>query len=211
MTEEHPQTSAADIARVEDTPPVWSIPAETRELLGPAPTAHFEDGMLYEDILTQMAQAVEPRDFVEWIWVKDLVDLTWDANRARRAKTTRLALARKEGIRAIITANRKGDPADIIFDSSIHHETDDIAVGKRGAMKEFAQTLDQVGLDQDSVVDAAYFAAIVDMERLQRLIDSANARRDAVLREIDRRREAFGRRVRPAVQALENIVDLEFE
>jgi hypothetical protein len=46
------------------------IPAETRALLGPAPITHLEDGDAYERVLSKMAEAVAPIDFVEWIWLK---------------------------------------------------------------------------------------------------------------------------------------------
>ena len=73
------------------------IPAHIRELLGPSPLTSLEDAAAYERILAQVAQAVSPKDVMEWVWVKELVDLGWEAGRARRAIAVCIALARARG------------------------------------------------------------------------------------------------------------------
>jgi hypothetical protein len=186
------------------------IPAETRALLGPAPITYLEDGDGYERILAQMAVAVSPQDFVEWIWVKDLVDLGWDAARARRAKSVRLVMARRDGIESILKADGPGGEG-FVMDDAFSAQADRIMDGDRKEHKAFAATLERLGLTIEAASDAAYNTAIEDVERLQRLIDNADSRRDAVLREIDRRREAFAKRARTAVEAMGAVVDAEFE
>ncbi|MFI4974977.1 MAG: hypothetical protein ACHP84_10595 [Caulobacterales bacterium] len=166
---------------------------------------------MYERVLNNLALAVSPQDFVEWIWVKDIVDLEWDAGRARRAKTVRLTLARRSGIETILRADNGGSTliADLL-DDQIGATADRIMHGDKAAIRSLGEALKRLGLTQDSLNDAAYHAALGDIERLQQLIDNANGRRDAVLREIDRRRDAFGKRARPAAQAMEQVIDAEF-
>ena len=188
-----------------------AIPAETRALLGPAPITYLEDRDGYERILAQMAVAVSPQDFVEWIWVKDLVDLAWDAARARRAKSVRLALAHREGIESILAADGPGGLEGDLLEDLYSAQAGRIADRDRTELKTFAVTLKRLGLTNAAASDAAYHFAIDDIERLQRLIDNADSRRDAVLREIDRRREAFAKRARPAVEAMGPVIDAEFE
>ena len=228
------------------------IPAETRALLGPAPITHLEDGDAYERVLSKMAEAVAPTDFVEWTWLKDIVDLVWEAARARRAKAVRLALARRTAIEDILRADwdpelltadflgmgiarfadqvyrsiaednedegeEDEDPAEHEFEA----EDQELAAGagseeseaddEEGEGETFEDILARLGLTQDAVNDAAYLVALDTIERLQRLIDNANARRDLILREIDRRRDALGRRMREKVASSDEIVDAEFD
>ena len=188
-----------------------TIPKETRDLLGPAPITELEDADLYERVLTQMATAVGPQDFVEWIWVKDIVDLAWDAARARRAKAACLLMARKQAIYEILMADKAGDEIDLLGNDLERSTAHDIHSGDPQSLAEFEEILERLGMTQDSVMDIAFKAAISELERLQRLVDTANTRRDAVLREIDRRREAFAKLARPAAKEMDTIIDAEFE
>ncbi|MFI4976903.1 MAG: hypothetical protein ACHP84_20405 [Caulobacterales bacterium] len=187
------------------------VPIDIRALLGPAPITTFESEDAYERVLAQLALAVSPGDFVEWIWVKDIVDLEWDAARARRAKGVRLALARRAAIENILRADWPGTPVTLIVeDDAISSKADDIYRGGKAEFKYLGQVLERLGLTQASVADAAYHVALDDMERLQQLVDNANARRDAVLREIDRRRQSFSKRARPAIENIDQVIDAEF-
>ncbi len=192
------------------------MPPDIRDLLGPAPITELEDEETYERILGQVAQAVSPGDFVEWLWIKDIVDLTLDANRCRRAKVVRLAVARRSAIQNILSFDprpRKPDDFDLEFNpraDEMQKAYDDYGRGDK-KVELFAEKLERRGLTEQSIGESAYLAALDDLERLQHLIDAANARRDAVLREIDRRRDSFARRARPAVAALDNAIDAEFE
>jgi hypothetical protein len=69
----------------------YSRPEHIRELLGPAPPLRWESLERYERVLASMAQAVDPedwpgglarrtgpKDWIEWVWTKDLVDLGWE-------------------------------------------------------------------------------------------------------------------------------------
>jgi hypothetical protein len=191
--------------------PSQIIPADIRALLGPAPLTNLEDADAYERVLTQMALAVSPKDFVEWTWLKDVADLTWDAGRARRAKAVRLALARRTAIENILRADQDPTFEDLLIDDRVPKEADDIYRGGARERKAFGATLARLGLTEQSVVDAAFHAALEDMERLQQLVDNANTRRDAVLRELDRRRDGLAKRLRDVSAAIETIIDAEFE
>jgi len=72
-----------------------------------------------------------------------------------------------------------------------------------GAVEEVQQLLKKVGLTWDAVKAEALSLRINDVERINQLIVSAESRRDATLREIERRRATFGRTLRRAVQQVE--------
>jgi hypothetical protein len=62
------------------------IPAHVVELLGPAPLLKGENLKQYQALLSEIARTVKPAEIMEWLWVKDIVDLTWDIRRYRRLK-----------------------------------------------------------------------------------------------------------------------------
>jgi hypothetical protein len=64
------------------------IPVEIRDVLGDPPLLATEDPNRYDALLTELAREVRPSDLTEWLWVKDIADLTWDIIRYRRIKAS---------------------------------------------------------------------------------------------------------------------------
>ena len=64
------------------------VPVEIRDVLGEPPLLATEDPNQYDALLTGLARDVRPSDFIEWLWVKDIADLTWDIIRYRRIKAS---------------------------------------------------------------------------------------------------------------------------
>jgi hypothetical protein len=64
------------------------VPAEIRDVLGEPPLLATEDPNQYDALLAELAREVRPSDFTEWLWVKDIADLTWDIIRYRRIKAS---------------------------------------------------------------------------------------------------------------------------
>ena len=188
------------------------IPAEMRELLGPPPLTSRENADAYERVLSQMALAISPTDFIEWTWVKDLVDLGWEAGRARRAKAVRIAMARKKAILSLLEADWPDTP-DLALRklTDLPRQAQAVLRGDAEDTRHFHYALDHLSLDESAIDDSSYNACLDDIERLETLIDNANARRDAILREIDRRRDAVAKRARAAAEAIAGAIDAEFE
>jgi len=231
-------TPPADAQAAIATPQPF-IPSHIREFLGPPPLLTFEDFDAYERVLNQMAQAITPQDFVEWTWLKDIVDLGWEVGRARRARVLRLRNAccdaisnhlRKPNSRETYERDFPGQLLDRIelgadyerrkAESLVHFEGK--TMGEDGGsfvhdddseewIKIVSDFLEVIKLPRESILDAAYQLALEDLEVLQRVIDNAVGRRNAILREIDRRRDALSRRMRGAVPSLDDAVDAEFE
>ena len=57
---------------------------------GPPSLFEREDAAAYDELLERVSHAVKPKDFIEEIWVRDIVDLAWDAYRLRRLKAAGL-------------------------------------------------------------------------------------------------------------------------
>ena len=74
------------------------IPPDIRALLGEAPLLPGEDRAAYEALLEQVAQARAPKDFVEWLNVKDIADFAWESERLKRLKARMLTQRVKEAL-----------------------------------------------------------------------------------------------------------------
>ena len=210
MANESQTLSAAD-GRVIATE--LEVPPELEEPTNGGVLSVFEDKKAFKQLMLQIAGAMEPRDYIEWLWVKDVADNTWDILRARRAKAVRLSLARKNAIRDIIQVHDNDGSFAMALELDEMHmsEAQGVVDGDVQAKARFAAILKRIGLTEQSVMDAAYNREIAHIERLQKLVDNAVARRDSILREVDRRRDATARRLRLAIDQSEQIIDAEFE
>jgi hypothetical protein len=176
-------------------------PARTpcRALLGPRPLIDGEDETNYDVILERISADVAPADFVEEIWVRNVVDLVWDSVRLRRLKSQLLQAAAHEGLERLLASIIDWQRADQLSRKW--------ALGDEEAMGEVERLLGRAGLTFDAVMAQTLAARIDDVERIDRMVIIAEARRDAVLREIRSRRAAFGQALRRAGDA----IDAEFE
>src|SRR6476620_10589384 len=55
-------------------------------IFGAPPILPGEDASAYEVLLARVSAGVKPADIIEKIWVRDVVDLTWEIFRLRRIK-----------------------------------------------------------------------------------------------------------------------------
>jgi hypothetical protein len=179
------------------SPPATRTPC--RALLGPRPLIDGEDGTNYDVILERISADVAPADFVEEIWVRNVVDLVWDSVRLRRLKSQLLQAAAHEGLERLLASIIDWQRADQLSRKW--------ALGDEEAMGEVERLLGRAGLTFDAVMAQTLAARIDDVERIDRMVIIAEARRDAVLREIRSRRAAFGQALRRAGDA----IDAEFE
>lgn len=68
-------------------PPLPFIPDDIQYLFDRRPLVFGESGALYDALLSRVAAAVSPNDVVDWLYVKDIVDFTWEIERLRRIHT----------------------------------------------------------------------------------------------------------------------------
>jgi hypothetical protein len=66
---------------------------------GPAPLIEGENAAAYDEFLIRISSAVRPADIFEEIWVRDIVDLVWEALRLQAGLFT--AGARKALVHAL--------------------------------------------------------------------------------------------------------------
>jgi hypothetical protein len=85
---------------------VKSLPPEMVETLGPPPLLPTEDEELYYATLARFAKDIAPTDTITWLLMKDLVDYRIEIARCRRFKASIVTQAAEDRIRTAI-ANHK--------------------------------------------------------------------------------------------------------
>ena len=159
-------------------------------LFGPPPLLKGEDPDAYAAMASRMRAAVAPTDAVEEMWTRELVDLQWEVLRWRRLKRALFDAAEPEGVMRL-ARSREGDrqigEAELVWASC-----------NRTSGRQFDRWLGEWGLTRDAVLAETLNAQLYTFKQIEDLTARAAARRDGVLREIERRRDALANRLRSA-------------
>jgi hypothetical protein len=168
-------------------------------LLGPPPVLTTENPARYWELFEQFAYAVAPRNMVEWLWLKDIVDLSWEIARLRRYRAIWIELQRDLTNLEIKHAREHADDRDLF----------------RGQGHYFPMTPDKIEERRNWPLlnterDSAFLVHenLESYEAFDKLLKSAELRRDRVLRELDIRRERIAPRLR---QAFTELIDAPSE
>ena len=160
-----------------------------------------EDAVAYQELCARIA--LKPADPLEDLWVADVCDIVWETLRLRRLKASLMAVAAPDGMTDVLRG---------LGDDYGRFLARRWAAREPTAIGDVNQRLDAAGLGTDAVMAAAFAARLDAFERMDRMLASLEARRAALLYEIEARRGAQpAARVRDAAQALERPVeDAEF-
>lgn len=196
-----------------------SKPSKTREIsiFGPPPLVDGEDEEAYDTLFTQVSSAVNPADIVEEIYVRDVVDLTWELLRWRRIKISLVA----EGMRyelaktlaQFFPRRRTKLEKELLIPIFIPSKAASKLAKKWDqrdpvAIEQVNRLLSSVNTTIDAVAAKVIIHELDHIERIDRLATIVEGRRNAIFREIDRHRMTFAQALRGKVRAIENV---EFE
>lgn len=168
---------------------------------GPAPLFEGEDSAGYDELLARVSGAIKPADIIEEIWIRDIVALTWEALRQRRARAALLAANRYVGVQRVLQP-LCGEASDL-SEQWARREDEAVAAVDRH--------LATAGLTMDAVMAQTMSVEIELVEKMDRMIASAEIRRNATLREIERRRSDFAARLRQTTQDRDNVEEATFQ
>jgi hypothetical protein len=166
---------------------------KTVALAGAPPLIEGESPAGYDELLARICETLQPSDVLEHIWMRDIVDLTWEAFRLRRLKANLMSAAAHEGMAEVLRP---------LVDSPEQLARSWARRSER-AVRNVEAALAQAGSGMDAVAARTFSARIGDFERIERMLTAAEARRNAALRELDRHRASFALRLRRTVQAAE--------
>jgi hypothetical protein len=165
------------------------------------PLIEGEDAAADGDFLAGISAVVKPKDFVEVIFTRDVVDLTWETQRMRRLKAALMTSALSIGLRKLL-AEALGEGARV--DNLLKRW----AARDHAAISEVDKVLASKGLTMEGVAARTLSDHIDTVERIDRIVTSAEGRRNATLRELERHRSAMAEALR---RATDDVVDGEFE
>ena len=164
---------------------------ELDELLGPPPLLDGEDLDAYNRFQDRIRSTVGPKTIIEDLWCRDILDLSLEVLRLRQIKVKLMATKRDEAA------------LDLLQDSLSKSELAAFLAGP-------GRWINGQVIYADETVSAKVLVLCLDhVERIDRMTASAESRRNAAFREIDRHRDAIvARRLRESVVEIE---DAEFE
>lgn len=168
-------------------------------LFAPPPVLPGEDPAAYADLLARISGTVKPKDSIEELWLHTIAASTWELLRWRRAKSGVIKANMHSGMRTVLEPLCSYEEAEKL--------SSDWAIRAPQAMKKIEKILAGADLTMDEVVAETIAIKISDIEKLDRLITSAEACRNGTLREIDRHRATRGQAMR---RAIEDVEDADF-
>jgi hypothetical protein len=137
-----------------------------------------------------------PADFLENLWVQDVVYHTIEVLRLRRITRDLMTVNQYKGLTETL--------APLVGRSQAETLAEGWAARKSEVVEEVNKTLASAGLSTDTILAQTFSAKLDDIERVEHLMALAETRRNATLREIDRHRQTLGLKLRRAAQELED-------
>jgi hypothetical protein len=137
-------------------------------------------------------QEIKPRGIIDEILVADTVQSTWEIVRLRRCKAVIVNLSYRAALKTILRTH-----SDI--GSDIYNDIDNLSYyyfTNRRIKKRVLRFLAEFQLDESAIEAEAIRKSAEDLERLDRLLASLEARRNRALRCIAEFRGDFARRLR---------------
>jgi hypothetical protein len=156
----------------------------TDELFGPPLLFDGEDPQTYEKMQTEVSAAVGPKDIVDKILLRDHVAHTMEVPRLRSVVVNLIKGKMYKGLAEILTP--------IVGRAQAETLGEGWAARKREVVDKVDKILVSAGLGMDTVLAQTFAMHLNEIERLENLIGCKEARRNAALREIDRRRQTPG-------------------
>jgi hypothetical protein len=168
--------------------------------IGPAPLLPGEQEADYAEFALAIVKAAHPKDAIEDLLTRDVIDLSWEVLRLRRLKAGLLRGAISSSIYQVMC--RLGYEDEYAWKLAANWTAE-----RKAAQKEVAGALQKAQLTMEDVMAETLEGKIDSFERFDRLLASSEARRNNARREIERHRAAFGAAVR---QAIDEVQDAEF-
>jgi len=165
--------------------------------IAPAPLLWGEKEADYLAFVARIVAVAQPRDAIEELLTRDVIDLSWEILRLRRMKSGLLRASIGVGIERVMRSLGK-----------VYKDANELgrswAAGEKRAHVEVAAALRKAQLSIEDVMAETLDSKIDSFERFDRMLASSEARRNNALREIDRHREALGAAARQAINEIED-------
>jgi hypothetical protein len=151
----------------------------------------------------QVNDEIEPTGFIERMYAGDIIALTWDILRLRRAKTGIINGAFLAALESILEQLLPREDYESVYD----HEraANDLArewFENEKAETQVAALLRKFGLDECTIEAEAFRSRAEDLERLERMLALAEVRRDRALRSIADYRQSLAKQIKKSTDRI---------
>jgi hypothetical protein len=170
-------------------------PGEQGALFGPPPLINGEDSNSYKKLEALICGVVKPADILEHIWVRDVIATSWEVLRLRQLQANLMQAHAYRGMGETLLPLVGVLKAQTLAEAWAR---------KPSAVEEINEALASAGLSMETVMANILSFKLDEFERIGRMVTVAEARRSAALQEIERHRETLGKKLRQAVQELED-------
>jgi hypothetical protein len=181
--------------------PCAPLTPDLKAVLGPPPLLDSEDIVVFDAVYDRVRSELSPRDFVEEIWVRGIVDAFLETVWLRRAKVKFLRASAREGLAKLMPL------LTVDCGISVKSLVENWGKRARSAVNYVEALLKDPGLDQETIEAETLVLNLDTVERIDRRIMQAESRYNTTLREIDRRRDGAAQRLRDFATQIE---DAEF-
>lgn len=171
-------------------------------MLRGAPLLLTESKAEFDRIRDALNEEIKPRGVLEQMYVEDVAYLSWEILRLRRSKTAIVNLAFRGALKDLITQLLR-EPGQHAF--QLGDQPDELAhdwFSDPNVKKQIADLLREFELDESAIEAEALRQSADDLERMDRLMASAEARRDKALVCVVQYRGDFGALLRDSSNRL---------
>jgi hypothetical protein len=150
----------------------------------------------YDSLAKSLEQAINPRGFIEHMYVADTIAIVWESVRLRRCKANLINMAFRAALKNLLVQFCK-NPDELVP----YQEAETLAFEwftNPKAKQQVTEILNRFHLDEMAIEAEAISSMAADLELLDRMLMSLEVRRDRALRSIADYRECFAERVQQA-------------
>jgi len=192
-----------------------------RSPFGPPPILEGENAEDYNELFERVFSAARPTNFIEEIWVRDVVDVTWTLLRLRRIQaaylTTEVSDAADKEASSLATDEAKlmegmDEETKNEMNEFLNNDSglswEEMAAQNPRANEIFQELYESAKsmLDMNAMQAKVMIYNLDTIERIEHLIMIEERRFDAVIREIDRHRFT-----QKQLNSVQDVLDAEFK
>lgn len=175
-----------------------AVPPGILALVEKPPLLKGESAQEYYDLLGGLVSDIIPADCIEWLWVIQFTNCSWEIFRNRRYRAILIDLQRGQALRSVIL---KTSPSQQMTGLELERA---FALWTENP-GQFAQH----GVDPQSVPATALLQAAKNLEIIEPILERLQRRCDSILQQLEHRRELFAYRARHAADRVLNVESVE--
>jgi hypothetical protein len=186
-----------------------SLPDNLAEFLDDPPLVGDETPESYNIFFAAIVADVKPANSIDWLYTKDVADLSWQIRRERTVLAGVIKFYQTEVVRDFLKGTAEAPNPVEAAAYRIFNASDDAQrwASDPAARREIDARLTAKGHTPSAVLAEAYMRGASQIDAIDKRISACEARRIGIVREIERRNQRFARDLDAASSS---VIDGEF-